>query len=141
VARPFHLAADLTWYGFRGGVDGLSVDRMAEGGQLTPVSDLGRFEAWPELPAEVRVGLFAVMQRLAPRDLLAGSIFHMVDDTDYAITVVDAAEVRFADMAASLAVRAEILHRMGIAWDQVPAEAERFYDSAFLDHPTIGGWL
>ncbi|MEA3136681.1 MAG: hypothetical protein QOC71_962, partial [Thermoplasmata archaeon] len=36
---------------------------------------------------------------------------------------------------------AEILHRMGIPWDLVPAEAARFYDSAFLDHPTIGGWL
>lgn len=141
VARPFHLAADLTWHAFRGGPDGLMVDRMAEGGQMTHVADLGRFDGWPDLPAGVRAGLFAVLQRLAKRDLLAGSIYHMVDDTEYAITVADAAEVRFADMAASLAVRAEILHRMGIAWPGVPAEAERFYDSAFLDHPTIGGWL
>lgn len=141
VARPFHLAADLTWYAFRGGTDGLAVDRMAEGGQMAPVADLGRFDAWPALPEPVRAGLFGVLQRLATRDLLAGSIFHMVDDTEYAITVADAAEVRFADMAASLAVRADVLHRMGVPWSDVPAEAERFYDSAFLDHPTIGGWL
>ncbi|MEA3137654.1 MAG: hypothetical protein QOC71_1935 [Thermoplasmata archaeon] len=141
AARPFHLAADLTWYAFRGGVDGLSVDKMAEDGRLTPVTELGPFEEWPRLPGPVREGLAAVVGRLARRDVLVGSIYHLVDDTDYAIAVVDAAEVRFADMAASLALRAEILHRMGIPWDLVPAEAARFYDSAFLDHPTIGGWL
>jgi hypothetical protein len=141
VARPFHLAADLTWYAFRGGADGVAVDRMAEGGAMEPVAQLGAFHGWPDLPAEVRAGLFDVLRRLSGRDLLAGSIFHLVDDTDYAITVRDAAEVLFADLAASLALRADILHRMGIPWTDVPAEAERFYDSAFLDHPTIGGWL
>jgi hypothetical protein len=64
-----------------------------------------------------------------------------VDDTGYEIGVADAAEVRFADLAAGLAVRADILRRLGVPWEQVAGEAERFYDSAFLDHPTIGGWL
>lgn len=141
VARPFHLAADLTWYGFRGDANGLFVDRMSEGGTFTPAAELGAFEAWPDLPSAVREGLAQVLARLATRDLLAGSIFHLVDDTDYAITIADAAEIRFADMAASLALRADLLHRMGIPWEAIPAEAERFYDSAFLDHPTIGGWL
>jgi Fe-S-cluster containining protein len=141
AARPFHLAADLTWFSFRGGADGLSVDRMAEGGALEPVADLGPMGSWPALPAEVRSGLFDVVRRLARRDLLAGSIFHLVADTDFAITVADAAEVRFADMAASLALRAEVLRRMGTAPHLLAAEAERFYDAAFLDHPTIGNWL
>jgi Fe-S-cluster containining protein len=141
AVRPFHLAADLTWYSFRAGAEGVSIDRMAEGGTLEPVADLGRIDGWPWLPPEVQAGLFGVVRRLAGRDLLAGSIFHLVADTDFAITVADAAEVRFADMAASLALRADILHRMGVPWADVPAEAERFYDAAFLDHPTIGSWL
>ncbi len=141
VARPFHLAEDLTWYAFRGDATSILVDKMTEGGAMELVAELGAFAAWPVLPSNVRQGLFDVLQRLSKRDLLAGSIFHLVDDTDYAFGVVDAAEIRFADMAASLALRADILHRMGIRWEQVAAEAERFYDSAFLDHPTIGGWL
>jgi Fe-S-cluster containining protein len=139
--RPFHLAADLTWYAFRGDASGLSVDKMAEGGQLLPVRDLGSFDDWPTLPEGVRFDLAHVLHRLVKRDVLAGSIHHLVADTDFAITVVDAAEIRFADMAASLTLRAEILHRLGVPWEQVAAEAERFYDSSFLDHPTIGAWL
>jgi len=141
VARPFHLPADLQWLGFQGGAEGIVAQHLADGGQLAPFQDLGSFPGWPDLPAAVRDGLFAVIARLATRDLLAGSIYHLVDDTDYAIGVTDATEVRFADMAAALAVRADILHRLGVPWEAVPAEAERFYDSAFLDHPTIGGWL
>lgn len=141
VARPFHLAPDLSWLAFRGDAQGLVVESMQEGGDMRPVADLGTFHAWPVLPDTVRAGLAQVMAGLARRDLLAGSIYHMVDDTDYAIGVADAAEVRFADIASGLAVRAEILHRLGYPWDAVPGETRRFYDSAFLDHPTIGGWL
>jgi Fe-S-cluster containining protein len=141
VARPFHLAADLRWLGFQGGAGGIAAQTLDETGKLEPLQDLGSFEGWPDLPAEVRDGLARVMARLAGRDLLAGSIYHMVDDTGYEIGVADAAEVRFADMAAGLAVRANILHRLGVPWESVAGEAERFYDSAFLDHPTIGGWL
>ncbi len=141
VARPFHLAADLQWLGFQGGAAGVTAQHLGENGTLVPFQELDRFDEWPELPEKVREGLFSVIARLATRDLLAGSIYHMVDDTAYKIAVRDAAEIRFADMAAALALRADILHRLGIPWDQVPAEAERFYDSAFLDHPTIGGWL
>ncbi len=141
VARPFHLAADLRWLGFVGGGEGLAAQTLAEDGRLEPLAELGSFEAWPVLPEAVQVGLAEVMARLATRDLLAGSIYHMVDDTGYEIGVADAAEVRLADMAAALALRADILHRLGVAWADVPAEADRFYDSAFLDHPTLGGWL
>ena len=141
VARPYHLAADLRWLGFQANGDRIVAQTLGDDGTLTTLRDLGTFADWPDLPGPVRDGLAGVMSRLATRDLLAGSIFHLVDDTDYAITVADAAEIRFADLAAGLAIRADILHRLGIAWEQVPAEAERFYDSAFLDHPTIGGWL
>lgn len=141
VARPFHLAADLRWLGFQGDAAGITAQTLTEDGRLEPLRNLGPFAAWPDLPDAVRSGLFTVVARLATRDLLAGSIFHLVDDTGYEIGVVDAAEIRFADMAAGLAIRADILHRLGVPWEQVPAEAERFYDSAFLDHPTIGGWL
>ncbi|MEA3144149.1 MAG: hypothetical protein QOG31_1473 [Thermoplasmata archaeon] len=141
VARPFHLAADLRWLGFQGDAGNLVAQTLDETGRLEPLQELGAFPGWPDLPPAVRVGLAQAMARLAARDLLAGSIFHMVDDTGYEIGVADAAEVRFADLAAGLAVRADILRRLGVPWAQVAGEAERFYDSAFLDHPTIGGWL
>lgn len=141
VARPFHLTEDLRWLAFRGGADGVHVDVMAENGSLSPLQELGAFSSWPELPGEVRAGLAQTMRDLSQRDLLVGAIYDLVDASDYAIAVRDAADIMFADMAASLALRADILHRLGTPWSEVPAESRRFYDSAFLDHPTIGGWL
>lgn len=141
VQRPYHLGADLRWLGFR--LDGarIVVDTLAENGTLRPDKDLGEMPIWPELPERVRDGLFDVMRRLAKRDLLRGAIYHLVDETGYEVSVADAAAIKLGDMAADLALRAELLHRLGIPWNDVPAEADRFYDSAFLDTPTIGGWL
>jgi Fe-S-cluster containining protein len=141
ITRPYHLSKDLEWLAFRGDAEGIFVDRMDEGGRFTPVGELGAIDEWPILPPSVAEGLFQVLQRLTRRDLFAGAIYHVVDESEYGITVRDGAEVLFADVAAALALRAELLHRMGIPWGEVPGEAERFYDSAFLDHPTIGGWL
>lgn len=141
MVRPYHLAKDLTWYGFRMHDDEILVETLTEDGQLQPHSNLGTFPTWPNLPASVEQGLLAILQRLATRDLLAGAIYYFVDDTGYKVSIADATQIKFGDIAADLALRADILHRMGIPWEEVPAEAERFYDSAFLDMPTIGGWL
>lgn len=141
VARPFHLGGDLRWLGFQGDASGITAQTMEEDGTLRTLRDLGSFTNWPDLPDVVATGLVTVLAGLAARDVLAGSIYHLVDEAGYEIGVRDAAEVRFADIAADLALRAEILHRLGVAWPDVPAEAQRFYDSAFLDSPTIGGWL
>lgn len=141
VARPYHLTAQLQWLGFQANDTTLHSQTLTEDGRLQPHQDLGAFDDWPTLPPRVRDGLATTMQRLAQRDLLAGTIMHLVDDTDYTLTIPDATDIRLADIAAGLAIRADILHRLGIPWDLVPAETERFYDSAFLDHPTIGGWL
>ncbi|MEK6976544.1 MAG: YkgJ family cysteine cluster protein [Candidatus Thermoplasmatota archaeon] len=141
MVRPYHLAADLTWFGFRMQGDEVVAETLTEDGRLVPHKALGKFPAWPKLPPEVQEGLHAIMVRLATRDLLAGAIHYFVDDTGYEVSVADATGIKLGDIAADLALRADILHRMGIPWTDVPAEAERFYDSAFLDLPTIGGWL
>lgn len=141
VTRPYHLGADLRWLGFRSTGATILAETLGEDGTLQPFADLGPIPAWPELPETVRDGLFDVMRRLAERDLLAGAIFHLVDEAAYEISVADAAAIKVGDMAADLALRAEILHRLGMPWPEVAAEADRFYDSAFLDLPTIGGWL
>lgn len=142
VQRPYHLDAELRWLGFRIHEGRIVVDTLTEDGKLLPFKDLGEVpQAWPELPETVRDGLFDVMRRLAGRDLLAGAISYMVDDTGYQVSVADAAAIKLGDIAADLALRAELLHRLGVPWEDVPAEADRFYDSAFLDTPTIGGWL
>ncbi|HUR60767.1 MAG TPA: YkgJ family cysteine cluster protein [Candidatus Thermoplasmatota archaeon] len=141
VARPFHLTAELQWLGFEGAAEGIQTQTLTEDGRLAPLRPLGTFPDWPTLPNEVQGGLFDIMRRLAGRDLLAGSIYYMVDDTGYEVSIADAASIRLGDIAADLAIRADILHRMGTPWPLVPAEVDRFYDSAFLDTPTIGGWL
>jgi Fe-S-cluster containining protein len=141
MVRPYHLAKDLTWYGFRMEGDEVVAETLTEDGRLVPHKSLGKFPTWPKLPPDVQVGLFAIMSRLAGRDLLAGAIYHLVDESAYEISVADAAAIKLGDIAADLALRADILHRMGIPWPDLPAEADRFYDSAFLDLPTIGGWL
>lgn len=142
VMRPFHLTSDLVWLGFRlNDEQELLAETLSEKGELSPHENLGQFPSWPVLPPNVEQGLAAILQRLATRDLMAGSIYFLVDDTGYEVSVADATAIRFGDIAADLALRAAILHRMGIEWEDVPAEAERFYDSAFLDSPTIGGWL
>lgn len=141
MVRPYHLAKDLTWFGFRMDEDEVLAETLTEDGRLLPHKALGRFADWPKLPHDVQKGLFGILARLAGRDLMAGAIYHFVDDIGYTVSVADATTIKFGDIAADLALRAEILHRMGIPWPDVPAEAERFYDSAFLDMPTIGGWL
>lgn len=141
MVRPYHLAKDLTWYGFRMDGDEVLAETLTEDGRLLPHKSLGAFLDWPTLPPDVQQGLFDIMARLAGRDLLAGAIYYFVDDTGYTVSIADAAAIKLGDIAADLALRADILHRMGIPWEEVPAEADRFYDSAFLDLPTIGGWL
>jgi len=141
IVRPYHLGPDLRWLGFRTQGADVIAETLSEDGKLQEFANLGPIPDWPQLPEPVQEGLVAVLQRLAGRDLMAGSVYHLVDETGYEVSVADAAAIRLGDMAADLALRAEILHRLGTPWSEVAAEAERFYDSAFLDTPTIGGWL
>ncbi|MHB8632605.1 MAG: YkgJ family cysteine cluster protein [Thermoplasmatota archaeon] len=141
VGRPFHLTGELEWLGFQAQKDHVVVQTLRPSGTLETRQDLGDFPGWPELPPPVQRDLFHVLKRLAGRDVMAGSIYFLVDQSGYEISVADATTIRFGDVAADLALRAEILHRLGVPWSAVGAEAERFYDPAFLDSPTIGAWL
>ncbi|HWH09010.1 MAG TPA: hypothetical protein VNX21_07400, partial [Candidatus Thermoplasmatota archaeon] len=75
------------------------------------------------------------------RRAFAGSVYALVDDADYAMTVEEATWARLAEVGADLAVRARVLRDLGTPEAALVDEADRFHDSAFLDAPTIGGWL
>jgi len=141
VARPFYLAADLQWMTFEAATPTtLQPLVMAEDGSLTPkgeVIDVAPPIVTPGQQAELQ----ALLLRLTSRDVFAGSVMDAVDGMFYEMTVGAAAEERVREVAADLLVRAAILRALGISEASLVDEVERFYDSAFLDAPTIGGWL
>ena len=140
VARPFHLTKDLRWLTFR--LDGdLEVLELDETGRLDATTTLQLPATWTRPPPTALPGLVAELGRLARRGVFAGSVFEHVHDVDYEATVEEAARSRLEEMAADLAVRSAILERLGIPPTSLADEAARFYDSAFLDTPTVGGWL
>lgn len=140
--RPFHLAGDLRWLTFERQGDALRVLEMDERGELTPVHPpIEGLSAWAELPPGVPGSLFPYVQRLASRRAFAGSVYALVDDADYQVTVEQAAWMRAAQVGSDLVVRARVLLALGTPEDRIAEETARFYDSAFLDAPTIGGWL
>jgi Fe-S-cluster containining protein len=141
VARPFYLTKDLRWLSFRSAKGLLAVEEMQEDGSLTPSARLVRPVSAPRLPMPVLEGLHKVLVHLAGRQAFRGQVFAAVDDLDYAVGVEEAAEARILGVAVELVLRAGLLKALGIPDAELAAEAWRFEDSAFLDHPTIGGWL
>lgn len=142
--RPFYLAPDLRWLTFERPTPAtLRVLEMDERGNLTPVRDLphGAGNGWRDLPDATAEGLARYLSRLATRRLFVGTAYALVDDSDYALAVEDAVKLRVAEVVVDLALRARILQAMDVPPQDIPAEVERFYDSTFLDAPTIGGWL
>lgn len=135
--RPFHLAEDLAWLTFERKGDALAVLEMDETGALAPRRTLAGFDAWADPPAP----LGSVLRRLARRGSFAGSVYALVDDRDYGMTVEEATWARLAEVGADLAARARVLDALGVPRERLADEADRFHDSAFLDAPTIGGWL
>ncbi|MES2155762.1 MAG: YkgJ family cysteine cluster protein [bacterium] len=141
VARPFYLAADLQWLTFETVAAGrLQPKRMQEDGSLADAADVLEVRP-PVLAPDLVAGLDALLRRLASRDLFAGTVFDAVDGMFYEFTVAAAAAERVTQVAADLLVRAAILRGLGVADVVLVDEVERFYDCAFLDAPTIGGWL
>jgi hypothetical protein len=141
VARPFYLTKDLRWLSFRLARSAVAVEEMQEDGSLAPSARLVKPVALPRLPEPVLAGLHAVLSHLAGRTMFAGQVYAAVDDLDYSVGVEEAARARVLGLAAELVLRAGLLKSLGVPEAELPAEAWRFEDSAFLDHPTIGGWL
>lgn len=132
--RPFYLAPDLRWLTFEGPARLLEMD---ERGSLTPVRGLPALTTWQDAPLDVT----PYMRELARRDVFVGSVYAIVDEHAYETTVEEATWFRLAEIAADLNVRARILAAMGVPVESLAAELVRFYDSTFLDAPTIGAFL
>lgn len=141
--RPFYLAPDLRWLTFEPATTPghHRVLVMDEAGRLLPIGEVHGLHAWEDLPPETARALFAYLQRLTRRRLFTGSVYALVDDSGYETTVGQATWLRVAEVAADLVVRARVLAAMGTPPEAVPDEVVRFYDSTFLDAPTIGGFL
>lgn len=136
--RPFYLAKDLRWLTFDGPTRLVEMD---EAGQLVFLRELPPVTGWSDLDPALAAGLRDYALELTRRDVFLGSVFALVDDLDYETSVAEATWWRLAEIAADLVVRARLLLAMGIPSEDVPAETVRFYDSTFLDSPTIGGFL
>ncbi|HET6406110.1 MAG TPA: YkgJ family cysteine cluster protein [Candidatus Thermoplasmatota archaeon] len=132
--RPFYLAPDLRWLTFD---TPRKLVEMDERGALTFVRALPAVEGWQDLAMDLRPYLASLVER----DVFAGSVYALVDEHDYATTVEEATWFRLAEIVADLNVRARVLASLGVAPDALPDELVRFYDSTFLDTPTIGGFL
>jgi Fe-S-cluster containining protein len=141
VARPFYLTGDLRWLSFRLAKSLVAVEEMQEDGSLRPVDRVVRPVGLPRLAPEVLAGLHDVLRHLVGRKVFLGQVYAAVDDLDYEVPVEDAAGARVFELVAELVVRAALLKALGIPEEKLAAETWRFEDSAFLDHPTIGGWL
>lgn len=140
--RPFYLAPDLKWLTFeRESEDALAVLEMDEKGNLLPHARVEALFPWQDVPADVARDLFPYLRSLTRRKLFTGSVYAIVDDSDYRTGVEEAAWWRLVEIATDLALRARILAGMGVAPERVADETARFYDSAFLDSETIGGFL
>jgi Fe-S-cluster containining protein len=140
VQRPFYLDQALRWLTFQRDGGRLEVLEMQEDGSLTLEGTEVRPEARAPPPA-AREGLRQVLARLASRDVMAGQAFDLVDASGYRLGVEKAARERVAQVAADLTVRVQVLQALGVPGAELAAEAWRFYDAAFLDQPTVGGWL
>lgn len=141
VARPFYLTSDLRWLSFRLSKSLVAVEEMQEDGSLTPVDRVVRPVGLPRLSPAVLEGLHGALRHLAGRGVFKGQVYATVDDLDYEVPVEDAAGARLFEVAVELVVRAGLLKALGVPEEKLAEEAWRFEDSAFLDHPTIGGWL
>lgn len=138
--RPFYLAPDLRWITFET-TPALRALEMDERGDLRPIADLGDLAGWSDLAPPAADALAAYVQRLTQRGVFAGGVYAIVDDTDYESTVEEATWWRLVEVVVDLAVRARVLVAMGTPADRLADETARFYDSTFLDAPTIGGFL
>ncbi len=140
--RPFYLTEDLRWVTFeRDGEGGLKVLDMDEKGTLTPTGAVDGLAQWAAPDVALAKGLATYLGRLVTRRLFVGSAYALVDDDGYETTVEEAVHARFIELVCDLSVRARILRALGIPDERLADEVARFYDSTFLDTPTIGGFL
>ncbi|HUR69286.1 MAG TPA: YkgJ family cysteine cluster protein [Candidatus Thermoplasmatota archaeon] len=132
--RPFYLAPDLKWITFDGPTRAVEMD---EHGALQPLRTIPPLEGWAAPAADLR----PYLRELAARGVFEGSVFALVDESDYTTTVPQATWWRLAEVVADLSVRARILALLDVPPARIAEETARFYDSTFLDADGIGGFL
>lgn len=144
VARPFYLAADLRWMTFEARGDPgkapkeLRVLEMDETGRLATVKELKVPKMDSGLTADQLRRVVAFFVERAPFE---GQVAWLVDDTDYQMPVADAARLRVLELALEAQWRAQVLWQLGVPQEAMEEEVKRFLDGAYLDAPTIAGWL
>lgn len=138
VSRPFHLAADLRWLTFESKGGALSALEMDETGTLAAVKPLKAPKPGSGLTEEQ---LRRVVSFFVERAPFEGQVAWLVDDTDYQLPVEAAATLRVVELCLEAQWRAQVLWQLGVPAEAMEEEVKRFLDGAYLDAPTIGGWL
>lgn len=144
VSRPFYLGADLRWLTFEAKADpgkaphALAALEMDETGQLSAVKALKPLKVDSGLGPDA---LQRVVRFFVERAPFEGQVAWLVDDTDYQMPVADAARLRVLELALEAQWRAQVLWQLGVPQERMEEEVGRFLDGAYLDAPTIGGWL
>src|SRR5262249_1910015 len=113
VARPFYLDATLRWLTFEpdGAAGRLRVLEMQADGSLGPGGPVDA-AAWPT-DAESARARRVELRRLLPRDVFAGQVYDLVDASEYAVPVAQAAAQRIAAIDADLRTAQAILRGLG----------------------------
>lgn len=138
VSRPFYLAQDLTWWTFEDPGGALAARQMDETGALGPPKPLRRPKPDSGLAADQ---LRRVVSFFVERAPFEGQVAWLVDDTDYQMPVADAARLRVLELALEAQWRAQVLWQLSVPPERMEEEVKRFLDGAYLDAPTVAGWL
>lgn len=140
VERPYYLDAALRWMTVEVEGDTFQPVAMGEDGTFLKIGDPFSPRA-PWESGQAGAGIRDNLLRLVGRDLFVDQVHALVDEADYSVSVADATRQRLREITADLYARQIMLDHLGVAPQHLAEETLRFYDSAFLDHPTIGGFL
>ncbi|MHB8586357.1 MAG: YkgJ family cysteine cluster protein [Thermoplasmatota archaeon] len=169
-ARPYYADPAFQWWVFQRRAQRVAAAELAADGG-TQIRQVMKIERWTDAPLALRNELLPHARELLSRESFAGSVFDLVDEEDYELPLEDAARASIAEVLADLLVRAHLIVELRSAAKGRPlsaaaaggtqvgslasphasdlnsnpalwaSEARRFYDSDFLDRPTIGAWL
>jgi hypothetical protein len=142
AARPYMVDDEFRWLVFQMRSRRVGVAALSPEGRLD-VRETHPLGPWSDLEAGARAALFPHFAELLGRESFAGSVFDRMDEERYERPMAEATRLCAADVATDLLLRASLLakRRPELEPTLLALEARRFYDSDFLDRPTIGAWL
>ena len=144
VHRPYYLDPATRWLTYAREGTRLRVLELHEDGRFTRHHLVDGLTGWVDPAPAEREALYDYLRHLASRDAFLGGAFHLLDEHDYAAPLRQAIAVRLGEVVVDLVLRARLIPatlQRALPPAELAEEVARFYDSDFLDAPTIGGYL